>query len=179
MKRFLLVVLSTAALACGGDDEGSSKAPLDADYAGNFVDDWIGEMVMTSGGESSSAVDILVPISATGYNTLLLGGICTETVGANATVTGPSTFDVTPKTCPPVPVTGCTAVTFKYTSGHGSVVNDALVLNLVGTMSGCSRSFPFSIRYEGAPYTSATALHAFALRAASASFAAGASTIRF
>jgi hypothetical protein len=37
-------------------------------------------------------------------------------------------------------------------------------------------AFPFSFRYEGAPYTSATALNAFALRAASASFAAGAST---
>ncbi|BDG04166.1 hypothetical protein [Anaeromyxobacter oryzae] len=147
MKRLFVGLGLTALLACSGGKSGGDPV-LDQDYASNFTGTWTGPFTITADGTSSTST-VLQTITSPAANRLELGDFCTDLSSVTAIVTSASTFRLDPRACPPMSVTGCSAVTVTYDRGTGSLSSGTLTLDASGTMSGCGQKFSYTARLVG------------------------------
>jgi chitinase len=141
-----------AALSCGG---GSSNHSLDQDYSNNFVGLWNGTGTMSYSGQAAQPQNGAQNIMRTDVNRLALPGFCSESVGATASVTSPSTFAFDVLACPPH-AESCGDVTVSVASGTGQVNQGTLSFSVNGVAAGCGQSLPFILSFSGVLVTNAT-----------------------
>jgi hypothetical protein len=137
-SRFATWAAVALLFGCGG-----SK-----DYALNFTGLWSGSLTFSSGGTSTQR-SARFSIARTRPNELLLEGVCFDGTGPTAAVTDAAHFTVASLGCPPVPVTGCAAVTLTITGGVGALAGDTLTLHLDATVVGCRQSFGATYAFSG------------------------------
>jgi hypothetical protein len=147
MSLGLVALFGAIAFACGSEGSG-----LTTDYVSNFVGTWTGDMVASSRaspGVSSTTPGVPIAIVAKGKNDLELQGVCSDSTGPRATVTGPSSFEVNPVDCGVGTVGSCTSVHLTVRSGSAVASRSDLALAIVVNLQGCNQSEDIDLTFSG------------------------------
>jgi hypothetical protein len=159
MKRLTIGIVAALCLAgCGGGGsdpvgkvcDGASTTPpaLAADYAPNFVAQWVGFLTVQMNGQSSSDVAELT-VKRSGVN-LLSTDICP---GMPALVTGSDTFVPVCFVCPPQKVSGvCDSMVISFADGTGTLssLGSQLDVDLTGAVDGCGYHYDLTMTFANA-----------------------------
>lgn len=147
-----LISLAVAVVAAGSwscSSGSNGPQPPGEDYSGNFTGLWSGTVSGTLGGQAIPPSPAETEITRVGPNSLSISGVCPDGSAVPASVLGPATLGIGAWSCPPIAVTGCSAVTVAFTGGSGTLVNETLSLVFNGRMSGCGQSFSFQLLFTG------------------------------
>lgn len=142
MKWTVLLVLGVTACGSGNGDG--------TDYAAAYVANWTATGTFVVDGNSQS-LEVLVPIQETSKNVIEVQGFCSDTdtyaAGPAADVTA-NGFTLRSSSCTFSSVS-CPAgtLTFAWTSGSGTLVNDTLNGTITGSLSCGQQSANYSVSY--------------------------------
>jgi chitinase len=141
MRVTFRALIALVLAGCGG-----SGGLIGQDYSSSFAGNWTGNLTVSL---YPNAGPFSLEVSVTGRNALSLADICSHQNGLPATVTGPATFAVAAHACPPATFLDCPTTTFTIDSGSGTLAGDVLTMNLSGSYSGCSRTYPVTAQFTG------------------------------
>lgn len=151
MKTRSLVVALLLLASCGSGSKSEGPA---SDDAPAFVGDWSGTATITVGGQGSSSESLILRVTRSGPNELLIAGIpdlCPDGSPLHATATSSSKIEVS-WSCPSIQAGFCPSIVLQV-SGSGTLNGTALSASMSGTVAGCGTSYPFSAGFSGGAAT--------------------------
>jgi hypothetical protein len=147
-----LVVLAVSTFAilggCGGSGSSGGSGSNGVDTS-QLVGLWNGTITVSVNGQSNTG-NSYTHISNSGTaGEIVVGDVCGDGSGPNATVTSPTGFSVHAMNCPAASLGTCSSVVLAVTGGNGSVSGGTLTLNASGTIGGCGQTFSYTLSFNG------------------------------
>lgn len=178
-----VAVVAAGSWSCSSGSSSSGPQLPGEDYSSNFTGLWSGTASGTLGGQAIPPSPAETEITRQGQNSLSISGVCPDGSAVPASVLGAATLGMGAWSCPPIAVSGCSAVTVDFTGGSGTLANETLSLFFNGRMSGCGQSYSLQLVFTGtlpptivglSPSLAATGDPGFTLTVTGTRFAPGA-----